>query len=219
MTPHGIVIIPPQRTKAPPIVVRRIAGHLAKDRLAVLPTETRYALCAVATSRRALEAVRRVKGRAETQPFSIFIDSISRLAEWKIQTTPAAECLIQTFWPGPLTLILPTTNPILRWLGTIKSVGVRFSPQILINQAVAKLGAPLVATSANPSGVVLDNRAENRWLLELAKRGEILWARPKRYHRRPVSTVVDCTGPRIRILRPGGISESQLRTALRRLTS
>jgi len=61
MTPHGIVIIPPQRTKAPPIVVRRIAGHLAKDRLAVLPTETRYALCAVATSRRALEAVRRAR--------------------------------------------------------------------------------------------------------------------------------------------------------------
>ncbi|MEW5875878.1 MAG: L-threonylcarbamoyladenylate synthase [Candidatus Zixiibacteriota bacterium] len=219
MTPNGIVIIPPQRTKAPPIVVRRIAGHLAKDRLTVLPTETRYALCAVATSRRALEEVRRVKGRSESQPFSIFIDSISRLAEWKIHTTPAAERLLQAFWPGPLTLILPTTNPIFRWLGTIESVGVRFSPQTLISQTVAKLGAPLVATSANPSGVVLDNRAENRWLTELAARGQVLWARPNRYHRRPVSTVVDCTGRRIRILRPGGIPESQLRTALGRLTS
>jgi tRNA A37 threonylcarbamoyladenosine synthetase subunit TsaC/SUA5/YrdC len=84
----------------------------------------------------------------------------------------------------------------------------------LIIRTVEHLGKPLVATSANRSGDEPDTRTENLWLTNLSKDGTVLWLRPRRYIRRPVSTVVDCTGRRIRILRAGAISNAAIMSAL-----
>lgn len=215
MTAPGVIPLSEARATPSPPVLRRVVAHLAAGNLAVLPTETRYALCADATSESAVARTRLTKGRSDALPFSVFTDRVERLADWRIRIPPLARVLIEAFWPGPLTLILPSGGRIFRHLGTADTVGVRFSPIPVINQAVARLGRPLLATSANPSGAELDSRAENRWLARLAADGEILWVRPHRYHRRPVSTVVDCAAARPRILRHGAISARRIDAALR----
>jgi tRNA A37 threonylcarbamoyladenosine synthetase subunit TsaC/SUA5/YrdC len=76
----------------------------------------------------------------------------------------------------------------------------------MVALVLARIARPLVATSANPSGRILDAEAENRWLGQHAAAGDFLWARPLRYSRRPASTVIDLTGSRPRELRAGPVS-------------
>jgi L-threonylcarbamoyladenylate synthase len=196
-------------------VVARLARCLNREQLAVIPTETQYALTADALARRAVEHVRALKGREPQQPFSVFIAETEDLRMWRIRVPHWAECLIDAFWPGPLTLILPATNPVFRILGGAGSVGVRMSPEPIVRLLLARLKRPLIATSANPSGAVLSVAAENRWLAARAQETLLLWARPGRYQRRPPSTVIDCCGRAPKLLRAGAVPASQWRRVLK----
>jgi L-threonylcarbamoyladenylate synthase len=71
-----------------------------------------------------------------------------------VATIPAiAKALMDTFWPGPLTLVLPARSDIPKPLVNANGgIGVRISSQPIATQLVAGLGRPLTATSANPSG-------------------------------------------------------------------
>jgi len=197
--------------------ITRLAQLIRDGRPVVLPTETQYALTCDATSRKALAAVRSIKGRQPTAPFSIFLPGLDELPKYKIRFPEYGRALATHFWPGPLTLILPTTNPIFKLLGGDgKSVGVRVTPEPLIGMILNLTGKALVATSANPSGVILDARDENRWLTEGANKRDFEWAKPTRYARRPASTIIDCTGNVPRELRPGPISKAVWNAALSR---
>ncbi len=197
--------------------IRRLSRVLRNHQAVVLPTETQYALAGDATSRRAIAAVRSIKGRGLTAPFSIFLTGIDDLARWRIECGVPARKLARAFWPGPLTLILPTANPLFKLLGGDgRSVGVRVTPEPIIAMLLKQLQAPLIATSANPSGVALDSRSENTWMESLATGGIITWARPRRYVRKPASTIVDCTGKVPRQIRPGPITKAEWNATLSR---
>ncbi|MBI3873028.1 MAG: threonylcarbamoyl-AMP synthase [candidate division Zixibacteria bacterium] len=191
-----------------------LSRRLQRGLVVVLPTETQYALAADATNKRAVATVRRIKGRPFDQPFSVFLPCTDDLERWGVALPPAAGLLAAAFWPGPLTLLLPTRNPILARLGQRGSIGIRVSSEPIIASLLRALPVPLVATSANPSGRNLDPRDENRWLANRAASGELVWARPGRFIRRQASTIVDCRGPDPRQLRAGPISERQWRAAL-----
>jgi L-threonylcarbamoyladenylate synthase len=195
--------------------IARLAQWIDNSQPAVLPTETQYALACDATSRKAIDAVRVIKGRHPAAPFSIFLPGPEALAKWKIRYPDYAQKLASRFWPGPLTLVLSTSNPHFKLLGGDgKSVGVRVTPEPIINMLMESTGSPLIATSANPSGVNLTSLAENRWLETLAESRGLVWARPERYVRRSPSTVIDCTGKVPRELRPGPISKAEWNAAL-----
>lgn len=196
-------------------VIDPLASHLACGRLAVVPTETQYALTADATSAQATARVRAVKGRTVQQPFSVFFADFRVLASWKITCPAWAKPLADAFWPGPLTLVLPTRNPAFRRLGSPSSVGVRVSPEPIVRAMCERLARPLLATSANPSGAVLPPRAENRWLLTGAQNGDFLWLRPTRFPRRQPSTVLDCCGAKPKLIRAGAVSADAWRRVLR----
>jgi L-threonylcarbamoyladenylate synthase len=213
VTISGIARYP--RRHPSPAVVARLARCLNREQLAVIPTETQYALTADALSRRAVECVRALKGRVPQQPFSVFLQSMEDLQAWRIRVPHWAECLTDAFWPGPLTLILPTSNPVFRILGGAGSVGVRMSPEPIVRSLLATLKRPLIATSANPSGAVLSLAAENRWLEARAQEASVLWARPGRYRRRSPSTVIDCCGRKPKLLRAGAVPASQWQRVLR----
>jgi L-threonylcarbamoyladenylate synthase len=183
--------------------------------LAVIPTETQYALTADATSADAMQHVRVVKGRAADQPISVFFPNAGVLARWKIVLPERAQPLADAFWPGPLTLILPTTNAVFRPLGAPGSVGVRVSSEPIVGLLTERMDCPLIATSANPSGTVLSASAENAWLSDGVASGHFLWARPNRFHRRLPSTVLDCCGTRPKLIRAGAIPTETWRSVLR----
>lgn len=216
-------MLPPMRNERvirfdrqhPPVdLIRILERHLLAGGAAVLPTETQYTLTAIATSKRNVAKVRAIKGRPEKAPFSVFLSDRGVLPRWSIELPEPAELLAEAFWPGPMTLILPTRNPALRRLGGGTTVGIRVSPEPLISKLCHRLGKPLIATSANPSGLVLSAGAENRWLSTQVEVHRMIWARPAMYRRHEISTVLDCTTPQVRALRQGAIPERIWRQAL-----
>lgn len=212
MTRSGIIPIDRVRPRAR--TLDRLVRVLSSGGLAVIPTETQYALAAVATNQHAVAAVRALKARG-SKPFSIFVRDYAMLRNLGIPVPPLAGALSLVYWPGPLTLILPTHTPTLRRLGSGRaSVGVRLSSEPLIDSLLARLQLPLIATSANPSGTVMSVTQENRWLARLTASGSVVWARPAQYRQRSASTVIDVSGKNPRQLRAGAISESEWRSVL-----
>jgi L-threonylcarbamoyladenylate synthase len=203
-----------RRSPSRPLIAA-LARQVISGHLAVIPTETQYALTADATSAKAIRTARAVKGRRAQQPFSVFFADAAALVRWRITIPEWAQPLAGTFWPGPLTLILPSRNPLFRRLGTTGSVGVRVSPEPIVRMLTERLNRPLLATSANPSGLVLSVRDENIWLAQEAKNSKFLWVRPGRYQRCLPSTVLDCCGTKPKLIRAGAIEAEAWRRALR----
>jgi len=204
-----------ERRRPSPSLIKALARYLADGHLAVVPTETQYALTADATSEAAIRRVRVVKGREARQPFSVFFANPGVMASWRIIVPAWAGPLADVLWPGPVTLILPTKNLAFRRLGSTDSVGVRISPEPMIRALTETLARPLLATSANPSGAVLPVREENEWLAQGAQNGDFLWMRPQRFLRRPPSTVLDCCGTRPKLIRAGAVPAEIWRQVLR----
>jgi L-threonylcarbamoyladenylate synthase len=192
-----------------------LVRRLGAGGLAVIPTETQYALTGDATLAGAIRLVRAVKGRAADQPMSVFFLNAGILARWKIVLPEWAQPLADAFWPGPLTMVLPTTNAVFRAMGAPGSVGVRVSPEPIVGLLTERMDCPLIATSANPSGTVSSASAENAWLSDGVSSGHFLWARPRRFHRRLPSTVLDCCGTRPKLIRAGAIPTETWRRVLR----
>jgi L-threonylcarbamoyladenylate synthase len=126
---------------------------LRRGEVIVFPTETLYGLGAQALNQTAVDAVFRLKGRDPSAPIPVLVADQAMLDQLVTTTTPVAKELMQRFWPGPLTLVLPARANIPKpLLNTSGGIGVRISSQRTAMELVQTLGAPLTATSANPSG-------------------------------------------------------------------
>jgi L-threonylcarbamoyladenylate synthase len=136
-----------------PELVAEAAAALRKGQLVVFPTETFYAIGADPMQPAALAALIRLKGREPDKPIALIAaDALSafRIAR---EIPPGARLLADTFWPGPLTLVLPACpglNEVL--VGASGGVGVRVSPHPTARSLAAAAGGLLTATSANLSG-------------------------------------------------------------------
>lgn len=119
----------------------------------VFPTETLYGLGADGLNGFAVERVFELKGRDPEKPIPLLVANREMLLTVVKEIPPKALRLMQEYWPGPLTLVLPAhkgiPNPLMSATG---GVGVRISSHPIATQLVRALGRPLTATSANPSG-------------------------------------------------------------------
>ncbi len=117
------------------------------------PTETFYGLAVDPKNSQALEKLYALKERDRGKPISILIGSEEDLKNWVQDISPRAQSLIQQFWPGPLTLVLPAKTQVSSLLtaGT-GTLGVRISPHPLASQLAKSMGA-ITTTSANLSGM------------------------------------------------------------------
>jgi L-threonylcarbamoyladenylate synthase len=126
---------------------------LKRGEVIVFPTETLYGLGADALSFFAVEKVFQLKGREPNNPIPVLVADRAMLDSLVADITPLGELLMTTFWPGPLTLILPARADIPRPLVNRQGgIGVRLSSHPVATELVQLLGHPLTATSANPSG-------------------------------------------------------------------
>jgi L-threonylcarbamoyladenylate synthase len=135
-----------------PAALGRAAEVLRAGGLVAFPTETFYGLGAAALDGGAVQSVFLVKGRAESKPVLVLVDSpemVSRLAE----VSERARRLMARHWPGALTLVLPARPglPAELTAGT-GTVGVRLSPHPVARALVRALGGPVTAPSANLAG-------------------------------------------------------------------
>ncbi|MEE9550149.1 MAG: L-threonylcarbamoyladenylate synthase [Candidatus Binatia bacterium] len=179
----------------------------------VFPTETFYGLGADALNEAAVMRVASLKGRDPENPIPLIITDMNMLKEIVTELPLMAERLINHFWPGPLTLVLPARQGLPTLLmNRDGGVGVRVSSHPVASALVKGLGCPLTATSANSSGKgPAQTIAEARSYF--SKQVEI-FIDGGRLEGKKGSTVVEIHGDQLRIIRDGEISPKELREAL-----
>ena len=133
--------------------INRAAELLRQGGLVAFPTETYYGLAVDPFNDAALKKLFRVKKRSLVKPILVLISRRSQLNVLSAAVPAAAACLMDRFWPGPLTIVLParsTISPLLT--GGTATVGVRHSSHPVALSLVESVGGPVTATSANRSG-------------------------------------------------------------------
>ena len=141
-----------------PVAPTRAALRAAADTLRAggvlaLPTETFYGLAVAALDVGAVRRVFELKGRPESKPLLVLVDSVA-MAETVAHVTAPARDLMKRYWPGALTLVMPArdTVPSVVTAGS-GTLGVRLSPHPIARGLVELLGEPVTAPSANPNGL------------------------------------------------------------------
>lgn len=197
--------------------VERAAQLLLAGELVAFPTETVYGLGADATNDAAVARIFEAKDRPRFNPLIIHV--VGRAAAERLAVfDQRADLAARRFWPGPLTLVLPRRpDSGLSPLATagLDSVALRSPIHGLGRDLLMKAGKPIAAPSANRSGRVSPTTAEHV-AAELGDRAAMILDGG----RCPVgleSTVLDLTGPRPALLRPGGITVDELERILGRI--
>lgn len=174
------------------------------------PTETVYGLGASVYDEQAIRRIYEAKGRPPSNPLIAHVASRRQIDELAARIPPAAERLIKAFFPGPLTLVLPRreTVPPIATAG-LETVGVRMPDHPIARVFIEAVGSPVVAPSANRSG----RPSPTTWqAVQEDLGGRIACILTGGRTRAGLeSTVVDCTGDIPVILRPGSVTEEQLR--------
>lgn len=187
--------------------VSRAVSVLRAGGLLVLPTETVYGLAADAEQRRAVARIYAVKGRPADHPLILHIAGIEALGHWvDLTAAPAyAGALASALWPGPLTLVLPRSNRVGDHVtGGQDTVAVRVPDHPIALAVLAAFDGAVAAPSANRFGHVSPTDVQH----VIADIGDQLTDDDAVVDGGPCqvgveSTIVDCSGDRPRLLRPG----------------
>jgi L-threonylcarbamoyladenylate synthase len=124
-----------------------------KGGVVAYPTETFYGFGADIGNPQTLEKIYAIKGRDFSKPISLIIASREDLARFTKEITPAAEALMDRFWPGGITLLFKASHDVPRKL-TAKTgkIGIRLSSNPIATLLAQNLSGAITATSANRSG-------------------------------------------------------------------
>lgn len=192
-----------------PQVLAEAGRWLRAGKLVAFPTETVYGLGANARDADAVARIFQAKGRPASNPVIVHVASVAEARNLARDWPPQAEALAQTFWPGPLTLVVPK-HPDVPAIITAGggTVALRCPAHPVARGLVQAAGCPVAAPSANRSTELSPTRAEHV-LKGLSGRIDLVLDGgqcPAGIE----STVVDATTLPVRILRPGPISAAQL---------
>ncbi len=192
---------------------RKAAELLCGGGLVAFPTETVFGLGVDATCDEAVRKLFAAKGRPSSNPLIVHIAESSRWPDAAATLTPTAAALLDAFAPGPLTVVLPKRAEISTLVtGGLDTVGVRVPDHPVAAEILRLAQRPIAAPSANRSG----RPSGTRWqsvLQDLTGQIDAVY-RQDGPSLGVESTVVDCTGPVARILRPGAVTIEQIRQVL-----
>lgn len=189
------------------------AETLREGRLVAFGTETVYGLGANALDPMAVARIFEAKNRPHFDPLIVHIADTKWLPKLTTEVSPLAKKLIESFWPGPLTLVLPKTDlvPDLVTSG-LPAVAVRMPSHQMARELLTKVDLPIAAPSANPFGQLSPTTAQH----VAATLGEridlILDGGPCGVG--VESTVLHVTDAEPRILRHGGVTQEQIESVV-----
>jgi tRNA threonylcarbamoyl adenosine modification protein (Sua5/YciO/YrdC/YwlC family) len=188
------------------------AGAVRSSRLVVLPTDTVYGIGADAFDAGAVQSLLRAKNRGPDMPVGVLVGSWSTVDGLVLSVPPKARALIEAFWPGDLSIVLPHA-PSLQWnLGQSKGTVMLRMPLHPVALELLRDVGPMAVSSANVSGRTPATTVEEAQeqlgesvsvYLDGGSSGE------------PVpSTMVDLTGAEPIVLREGAVSREAVAEVL-----
>ena len=190
--------------------ITRALEILRAGGLVAFPTDTVYGVGALAFDGKAVESIYTAKDRPIAKAIPVLIGDIGDLDKVAISIPSTALKLASRFWPGPLTILVPKKQELPEAVSATSTIGVRV-PDHDTARALLRAAGPMAVTSANLSGRASPTTAEEV-LAQLGGRIELIIDGGKTPGGVP-STLVDCTGDEIRVLREGPITEEELRSA------
>lgn len=183
---------------------------LSKGQLVAIPTETVYGLAADATEHSAVQQIFEVKGRPSFNPLICHVAG-PEMAKKFVEVDPISTSLMEKFWPGPLTLVLPAkkdsriADPVSAGLNTL---AVRCPDKEITRTIIDELGHPIAAPSANPSGKLSPTSADDVLAGLAGKIPLVIDAGPSREGIE--STIVGIKDEKLYLLRPGTITAEDI---------
>ncbi len=188
----------------PDVEVIKLAAEKIRERgLVAFPTETVYGLGANALDEEAVRKIFLAKGRPQDNPLIVHVASI-QAAQKIAYCNQRALNLMKAFWPGPLTLVMKSKEIVPEITrGGLDTVAIRMPSHPVALALIEKSGVPIAAPSANTSGRPSPTNAEAVYDDLGDKIDLILDGGPTDVG--VESTVIDVTGEKIVLLRPGGL--------------
>ena len=189
------------------------ANIIMQGGLVAIPTETVYGLGANGLDENAVAKIFEAKGRPQDNPLILHISGPEQIELFCHHIPQAAYDLAEKFWPGPLTMVLPAKSVVpRRTTAGLDTVGIRCPDSDVTREIIRLSGVPLAAPSANISGKPSTTTAKHVLYDHDGRIDAIVDGGACRVG--VESTIVDLSGEKPRLLRPGGISPEQLAEVL-----
>ncbi len=190
---------------ADPKTAEVAAKLIADGELVAIPTETVYGLGANGLDEEAVAKIFVAKGRPQDNPLILHIADAADMEKFCHHIPEEAYDLAEKFWPGPLTMVLPARDNVpKRTTGGLSTVAVRCPDCAVTREIIRLAGVPIAAPSANISGKPSTTTAQHVLHDHDGRIAAIVDGGPCRVG--VESTIVDLTGDKPRLLRPGGIT-------------
>lgn len=197
------------------MTVEKAIAALKAGELAVLPTETVYGIFADATNEAAVQKLYAVKGRPVEKALNMNVADYDTILKYSVHQPAYLEKLVQTFLPGPLTIILEASPEVPEWIHVGKTtVGFRM-PSIPATQEVIKALGVLVGPSANLTGSP-SPRFYDDLIFAILDKAAVALQDDSVYGLD--TTILDLSGEMPKILRQGAITAQELLDAVPELS-
>jgi L-threonylcarbamoyladenylate synthase len=195
------------------IALERAVELISAGRVVAFPTDTVYGLAADPFNLAAVVEIFQVKGRSVSHALPLLVNSVDQAIDLTSEPPKIFFDLAKKYWPGPLTLVVPASSLVpLKVTGNTGNVGLRWPRAPIAVGLISAAARPLTGTSAN----ITDHRtcrtadevneqlgSRIPLILDGGSTGDCV-----------SSTVVDLTTAPPRVIRPGPISEDELKELL-----
>lgn len=190
-------------------VLTEAAEILKNGGLVAFPTETVYGLGANGLDEKACKRIYEAKGRPSDNPLILTIGDLDGLYKIVGKVTENAKKIIDAFWPGPITLVLPKADCVPETVtGGLDTVAVRYPSNKIARELIKIAGIPVAAPSANSSGKPSPTRAShvefdlNGKIEMIIDGGAADWGLE--------STILDVSEDKPVLLRPGAVTQDMI---------
>ncbi|HOU03596.1 MAG TPA: L-threonylcarbamoyladenylate synthase [Bacteroidales bacterium] len=187
-----------------PRQIRIVLDALESGGIIIYPTDTVYAMGCDIKANKAIERIAQYKGLNPMNPdLSLIFHDMSQLSEYTIVRDNSIFKLLKRNLPGPFTFIVKANNQIPKlFKNKKKTVGIRIPDNIIVLELVKELGRPLITTSIHDPDEIIEYTTDPELIYEKFRDFANVVI-DGGYGKNEASTIVDCTGDEIEIIRQG----------------
>lgn len=175
-----------------------IIQKLHQGEIFIFPTDTIYGLCCLANNIRSVQKIYQIKERDLQKSLTVFAQSIEKIADY-VKLNALSKKLIEEFFPGALTLILPKTDDQFDHISNNQFLGIRYPKDDFLQNILKQLHSPLIATSVNISSESEISTVSE--LIYFAQQNQINLIFDPNYQKKKSSTILKIAKHETRFLR------------------